>query len=378
MADRVVLHVGAMKSGTTSLQALLFENRSALAEQGLLVPGETWGDQARAVTEVARTWRADGARWSALVAEIRDWPGPAVVSMEYLGPFDPPQIDAVVSTLRGAPVEVVLTVRDLNRSLVSMWQETVQNGRSWTWADYLSAARRSRPRRWAPREVPEAGRTFWRQQDMVGMVRRWGEAVGPDAVSLVTVPPPGAERDELTRRFARAVGFSAAGLVPGEAANASLGLVSAVLLQRTNAVLEAEGVSLGDGKRFRKRVVAKQVLGARAALEPRIGLPVARWVRSHAQGTTRRLGAEVHRIEGAWSDLTPVEVTGEDPGAVDDGALTTAACEAFAELRDHLVREGLGGGVEGLPEWPSGAVGEGAVAAFARLVAVGVRAGAQG
>ena len=39
MADRVVLHIGAMKSGTSDLQSLLSDNRAALAGRGICVPG---------------------------------------------------------------------------------------------------------------------------------------------------------------------------------------------------------------------------------------------------------------------------------------------------------------------------------------------------
>jgi hypothetical protein len=372
-----------MKSGTTSLQDLLFAHRETLAGRGLLVPGGVWGDQARAVTEVARTHRADGELWSALAAEISAWPGPAVVSMEYLGPFVPAQVEAVVGSLAGARVEVVVTVRDLNRTLVSMWQETIQNGRSWTWAEYLAAARSARPRAglagqieqaWRAGRRPrggEAGRTFWKQQDVVAMVRRWGAAVGPDAVTVVTVPPPGAPREELTARFARAVGFSADELAPGESANASLGLTSAVLLQRVNAGLARQGIGLEEGKRLRKRVIAKQILGSRAAAEPRIGLPVARWVEAYAAVAVRRLAAEAGRLEGAWSDLAPLDVPGSDPAAVDVAALSATAEEAFAALRDDLA----GRGVTGLPDWPAGTHGDAAVEALAGLVAAGVRAG---
>jgi hypothetical protein len=379
VADRVVLHVGVMKSGTTTLQALLFANQDALAGQGLLVPGRSWGDQARAVTEVARTWRADGELWSALAAETAAWPGPAVVSMEYLGPFDARQVSAVVDSFGDVRVEVVLTVRDLNRSLASMWQETVRNGRSWTWSDYLAAARAGRPRRgrWAwlrtPRQPPEAGRTFWRQQDVVAMVRGWGAVVGKDHVTVVTVPPPGAPAEELTDRFAAAVGFSATDLVPGASENTSLGLVSAVLLQRVNALLEADGIARGDGRRFRKRVVARQVLGARAGSEPRIGLPVAPWVVSYAARAVQQLAAEVTRLEGTWADLTPVDVPGGDPARVDEASVAAAAQQAFTALRDHLTAQQ----VAPLPAWPAGSTGEGAVAALAGLVAAAVRAGAR-
>ena len=39
MAERVLLHIGAPKAGTTFLQTILWKNRESLGAQGLLVPG---------------------------------------------------------------------------------------------------------------------------------------------------------------------------------------------------------------------------------------------------------------------------------------------------------------------------------------------------
>jgi hypothetical protein len=67
MARRVVLHVGAMKSGTSYLQRLLMENRELLGERGVLLPGQSWRDQVRGVVDVldrqgARRHRARAGR----------------------------------------------------------------------------------------------------------------------------------------------------------------------------------------------------------------------------------------------------------------------------------------------------------------------------
>ena len=133
MAQRVVLHVGTMKSGTSYLQALLFAEKERLARSGVLVPGADWSHQVRAVRQ-ALAPRRGGPRqhWEALVEEVRTASGTAVVSMEFLGPAHPDTIASVVGALGAAEVRVVVTARDLNRTLVSMWQETIQNGRTWT------------------------------------------------------------------------------------------------------------------------------------------------------------------------------------------------------------------------------------------------------
>lgn len=319
MAERVVLHVGTMKSGTTTLQALLFTNQEQLRSRGVLVPGETWGDQVRGARDVIA---GGGATWSALVAQIDAWEGVAVLSMEYFGAMRP---DEVALVARDLPrLEVVVTARDLNRQLASMWQETVQNGRSWAWSDYLAGARASRP---LASPSGEAGRTFWRQQDLVRIVRRWGEAA---PVTVVTLPPPGGSRSELPERFATAAAVDLSDL-SATTANESVGAVSAVLLQRVNAVLGARGIGHDEGREVRKTVLAKQVLAARAGSEPRLGLDVARWVPSYSRRMAKALRSVP--VVGDWRDLRPVAVPGIDPASVSDADLIDAARDGFEGLR---------------------------------------------
>jgi len=369
MTQRVVLHVGTMKSGTTSLQALLFANRRVLAEQGVLVPGEAWRDQVAAVREVIRTGAADGQAWSALAEQVAAWRGTAVISMEYLGTFSERQVAAVVGSFPDRRVEVVVTARDLNRQLASLWQDPAQNGRAWGWEDYLRGAHRARPRpRRRDRHMTEAGRTFWRQQDLVRITRRWGAAVGDQAVTLVAVPPPGAPHSELTARFARVVGFDPAGLAPGPVSNASVGAASAQLLQQVNARLVELGIPTADGKPVRKELLAKRVLGGRARSEPKIGLPVARWVRTYAAGMVEQLRADGLRLAGEWTDLTPVDVPGTDPTKVAEAEVVAAARDGFEGLRGLLAERRPE--PPDLPVWPAGrTVGQrDAVEALARLL----------
>ena len=51
MAERVVLHVGAMRSGTSYVQRLLATNKE-LSERGVLLPGNAWRAWVRAVAGV--------------------------------------------------------------------------------------------------------------------------------------------------------------------------------------------------------------------------------------------------------------------------------------------------------------------------------------
>jgi hypothetical protein len=336
MAERVVLHVGTMKSGTSYLQALLFAQQARLADGGVLVPGETWTDQVRAVRQAVSTGpRRPRPAWSGLCDRVAGHRGTAVVSMEYLGPTAPKTAARLVQEIGGrdARVEVVLTARDLNRTIVSMWQETVQNGRSWRWEDYRAAVHRG---------VPGTGRgvadrtsavgTFWRQQHLLRMVRDWSEVVGADRVGLVTLPPPGADRSLLPRRFAEAAGLDLDVGAPVPVANESLGLASLLVLRRLNELLDEAGLRFPAGSALRKRVLAKQVLAARRADEPSLGLPVEDWVVEQTAATVGALKQEGVRLVGEWADLDPVAVPGVTPDDVDAAAVADAALAGLAGL----------------------------------------------
>lgn len=333
MAERLVLHVGAMKSGTSYLQDLLFQNKQALAGRGVCVPGRDWTDQVHGVRQALMRRLEHRPRWELLLQEIHETPGTAVVSMEYLGPSSPAVARAVLGDLMVPQTRVVLTARDLNRTLVSMWQETIQNGRSWTWADYLADVRNKRPgTRRGVADRTTAGGTFWRQQHIARMAADWASVVGAQDVVLVTVPAPGARGELLAERFGRAAGITLDTTVPVQSANQSLGLASVLALRRLNELLDERGLAFPAGSVLRKRELAKTVLPSRRRLEPGLGLRVSDWVRDQAADLVDQLQGSGTSLVGDWEDLRPVDVPGVDPSSVSDAEVTEAALHALAGL----------------------------------------------
>ena len=92
MSQRVYLHVGVPKSGTTFLQASLDENKKALKEAGVLYPSGHLGSDAGhldAVLDVldlaAPGGRTTTGAWDRLTQAARDWRrGTVLVSPELL------------------------------------------------------------------------------------------------------------------------------------------------------------------------------------------------------------------------------------------------------------------------------------------------------
>ena len=87
MPERVYLHVGLQKSGTTYLQQALWLSKQQLAADGVLVPGQTRQFHRFAVWDLlGRRLRGVDqehvpGKWQALVDAVHAWPGrQAVVS----------------------------------------------------------------------------------------------------------------------------------------------------------------------------------------------------------------------------------------------------------------------------------------------------------
>ncbi|MGH3326889.1 MAG: hypothetical protein ACRDPT_03660 [Streptomycetales bacterium] len=306
----VYLHIGAPKTGTTYLQAVLGRNRGRLAAEGVLWPG--WGDQVLAVRDVIddtrpgqRSDEVPGAWWR-LRERIHAWRGrAAVVSMEWLVNATPGQVQRAVDSLAPWEVRVVLSARDLARTVVAQWQESMQSAKTWTWEEFLAGVTAE-----DPGKTP-AGRRFWHQQDLGSILRTWGQVVPAERSYLLTVPPQGAAEDLLWQRFASVIGVPAARYdtaVRAGGGNQSLGVVSAELMRRLNIASREQGVSWADYTRYLKHGLAKGQLSRRAALEEGLRFPEAcyPWAIQRA----RRLVCEVEgfgpRVVGDLDELVPV------------------------------------------------------------------------
>ncbi|THJ05295.1 hypothetical protein E7Z54_07340, partial [Nocardioides sp.] len=231
MTRTLYLHVGAPKSGTTYVQRILDGNRRRLKDAGVLVVGRHQADRVQAALQVREDprWsklpenRKD--MWGRLVAEIRAWNGPtAILSYELFSAASAEQAERALADLAGIDVHVVITSRDLARSVPSAWQERLKFG--------LTVPLEA----WEP-PPPHARRSEWgwRTTDPAEVADRWGRTLPADHVHLVTVPRSAADPSELWRRFAGACGVGEVAIdVQVPRVNESLGAVGAELLRRVN------------------------------------------------------------------------------------------------------------------------------------------------
>ena len=346
----VYLHIGASKTGTTYLQGLLFANQEALHDEGLLVPGATWGDQVRAVRDVLRRHRHDAhiraeseGAWASLLDEVRA-PGHdrSVISMEFLASAGRDDVRRVVGSLGGDDVHVVLTLRDMAAVLPAVWQTLVHNGATYSWTEFLEAAAAWRPGR-TLLVPPVAG---WRQDprrqlrrtaDVPRILRRWGRAVDPERLHVVTVPRPGTPPTLLWERYAEVLGVDpTAATQPPDDANTSIGYASTELVRLVNTRLtSASRISRSEYNWTVKEHLALRILRDRAALEGRAELTQGAYdacleMNDAVRVAVRRSGA------GISGDLDDLPVVADGQASLPRSATPVDADQLLAAAADAL------------------------------------------
>ncbi len=331
MAERVVLHIGSMKSGTSFIQNVLGSNRDQLLQHGISFAGERWRDQVGAVQDlIARGGPHQppldpSGPWHTLVRDINATPGTVVVSMEFLAPRVARKIEIVLSGFEGR-LEVVLTGRDLARNIAAMWLESVQNGSAVGWDDYLAAVRTEDP-------ASPVARNFWNHQGLAAIARRWSDAVGDAHFTLLTVPPKGAPSGLLWERFAQVLELDPAAFEIDVRANRSIGLATAMTLCHLNELLGRDGTPAADHRFYDllvKHLLTKRGMVSRPG-EPTLGLD-ERWVLRRGSAEVATLRRQGHRVIGDLDELLPQPVRGVHPSQVSTEQQLDAAMEGLARM----------------------------------------------
>lgn len=277
MADRLLLHIGTQKSGTTYLQRVLARLSGDLKRDGVLYPTrlqgrrEIYNHEAAAyglLGTAAFPWvpatraQAQVSAWERLRRKVSEWDGTAIVSGEALSVIDSRAAARLVESLGVANTQVIITARDLGRVLPSSWQQHIRNGRSTSFATYLQqqAERRGEgsPRDLAARWDADPEQTFWRAYAIGGLIERWAPLAR--TVSVVTVPRRGAAPDELWHRFRRALDVGPAlpevpPVIDDLQANVGLTEPEVLVLAALNREVDRTKADSPDMRALRARIV---------------------------------------------------------------------------------------------------------------------------
>ena len=336
----VFLHVGAPKTGTSFVQDLLFHNRKALAQQGILYPAERFDAHFLAALDLMDLdWgglekEAVGA-WDRLAEEVRGWDGTVIISHEILARASRAQVRRALDSFGEAEVHVVLSARDLVRQIPAEWQENVKHRRAIGYGDFLERVT-------DPARAGRLASWFWGVQEILDILDRWGSTLPVERVHLVTVPKPGAPRDLLWERFAGLFGIDPHGVERGETrANPSLGVPESALLRRVN-----ERVNGGVLPNHRYRELVRELLAHRS-LSTRTGSgrlalpPEARaWAVDLSEAWIKALDSRGYDVVGTLDDLRPDADAAPfvDPDQPDEHEVADAAVQAIVTLLQEASR----------------------------------------
>lgn len=337
---KVFLHVGAPKTGTSFVQDLLFQNREALAAQGILYPADRFDEHFLAALELMELpWgglekEAVGA-WDRLASRVREWEGTAIISHEILATASRAQVRRAFDSLGDAEVHVVFSARDLVRQIPAEWQENIKHRRVISYHDFLR-------RITEPKRTGRLASWFWGVQEVPDILNRWGSMLPPERVHLVTVPKPGAPRGLLWERFARVFGIDPSEFEPEtKRANSSLGVPEAALIRRINEQVNGGVLPNYHYREFVRELLAHQSLSSRTG-SARLALPpdVRRWAVDLSEAWIKALSTRGYDVVGTLEDLRPdaVASTFVDPDSPEEQEVSDAALQAIVTLLKETAR----------------------------------------
>jgi hypothetical protein len=257
-----------------------------------------------------------------------------LLSAEALSTVRTPAIRLLLDRLGVKDVEVVVTARSLSRSLPSLWQQHVRNGRRLGFERYLRMLEEQRAL--PPERVEEeSGLHLWRAFALGRLARRWAAEVGPERVQVVT--SPGSPPNLLWSRFCAAVGVPSLATRTDEVVDrpvhTGLTAAEASVLISVNVALERAGWEGRQANHLRE-VILTEGFQPRASRGPRIAIPQA-WAARVAQWA-KEDNAELQdtgvTMVGDAADLAPEPArdgvrppTPEEIGAAAAAAVLAAA-----------------------------------------------------
>ena len=339
---RVLVHVGAPKTGTSFVQDVLWLNRERLADKGILYPADRFDEHFLAALDLMELqWgglesQAVGA-WDRLAARVRGWRGTVIISHEILATASKRQVSRALESFGDTEVHVVLSARDLARQIPAEWQENLKHRRTLGYRAFLDTVT-------DPRRPNELASWFWGVQEVPDILERWGGTLDPGRVHLVTVPKPGAPRDLLWHRFESVLGLATLGLAPVTSrANPSLGVPETALLRRVNARVNGGVLGGDDYRQFVRELLAHRTLSTRTT-SPRIGVPadVRRWAVELSESWIELLSGRGYDVVGSLDELRPDEPDPAeafiDPDRPDEEAVGDAAVQSLVTLLGEAAR----------------------------------------
>lgn len=336
-ARKVYLHVGAPKTGTTYVQDRLALNSRRLAEHGIHLPNRRlFADpnlfHFRAALDLLdQSWggpsgHAEGA-WPAMVKQVRRHEGTSIISHEILAPAPKEKISRVMNDLQGAEIHIIYSARDLVRQMPAAWQESIKQGRKWSFEKFLAKAERESV--W-----------FMRAFDLPSVLTNWSANLLPENVHVVTVPQSGAAGDSLWDRFCRVVGIDPSWApLESERTNAGMGIAETELLRLLNRKLDRATRATGAHEDLIRSMLNRVDL--RNSRKVQLPPEHYAWARAESERWIEWIEGSGVNVVGDLDELRtgepPVDLA-PDPNRVRSKKVTRAAVQVLAAMTNEAAR----------------------------------------
>jgi hypothetical protein len=342
MTRVVHLHIGAPKTGTTYIQTRLGRNTKTLAEHGVYFPStgrlaRPELSQFRAALDLTeQDWggaegHAEGA-WDALMRRTRRLDGNVIISHEILAPAQKKMIERAMKDLAGSEVHIVYSARDLARQLAAAWQESVKQGRAWTFRKFLRRSRQGKPFMMQAFDIPD-------------VLSAWGVAVPSERIHLVVVPAKGSvvPEDTLWTRMCRALDIDPAWApLDSNAANKSLGVAETQVLRQLNQALGRKVAREGDYDELLRRMVADGTLFHHRSAPVTLRPDNYDWVEERTERSLEWIRASGIDVVGDLDELRPQRPDPDqpwhNPDRVKKQAVMRAAVNALSSMTAEAAR----------------------------------------
>lgn len=325
--QRLFLHLGPPKTGTTFVQSLLERNEPSFRNQGIVVVG-TQAEHHEVANEVMvrmspRAVEVPRGALNRMRRRVTGSAGDVVISCERYSMLRATHARRLRDAFAGCEIHVVFTLRDPAAVLPSIWQEGIKNGSSTSWSAFCS-------------QVTEREGFMMAQIRARRPLNAWSQVLRKERIHIVTVPGPSAPRTLLLERLCEVIGADHRKLVTREATrpNRSMDLVGAELIRRLNAS-ERCRLSPHVQRSEIKSFLVGQVLADRPPLvKPALTADAFRAARAEAERLVTQVRRGGYPIVGDLADLTSVKPPSPEDhlGHVEAASLVEPAVESIVAL----------------------------------------------
>ncbi len=339
---RLIVHIGASKTGTSALQYALWASIPELRAAGIGIPFEGRKAHVRALLrplgwQIARGFTRDVRRdWvKETAAVLSSTPGDRLlISNEDLAELDEARVALFYEAAAAADLEpeVILSARDWSRQLPSEWQQFLKHRLATPYPEFLEQVR--------DRADTHAGKHFWMRQDFADICRRWGEGVPPERVHVVAVRSQTVDPGGVYRDFGALLQIEPDKLQrPEHDVNASFGYTEAEVYRRLNEELGERLPAYATAY-----IPAVRTPIIRGALprdaSSRIPLPTEHldWVRREGRRQVDEIRRRGHTFHGDPESLIAPEDAGRplpEPSESEIASVAIAALANFATREYH-------------------------------------------